>query len=49
MSIFIPCLNGYEATKEILRVTKRLRLNVVTRIVIEDGVRGCGSGESKLY
>jgi len=39
-SIFIPCLNPKEAKKEIHRTTKRLRLKTVTKVVIEDGVRG---------
>jgi hypothetical protein len=39
-SFFIPCLNPPEALKEILRVTKRLKLHVVTKVVIEDGVQG---------
>jgi len=39
-SFFIPCLNPKEAKKEIQRTTKRLRLKTVTKVVIEDGVRG---------
>lgn len=39
-SFFIPCLNPAEALKEILKYTKRLKLTVITKVVIEDGVRG---------
>jgi hypothetical protein len=39
-SFFIPCLNPTEALKEILKNTKRLKLDVVTKVVIEGGVRG---------
>jgi len=39
-SFFIPCLNPPVAKKEILTTTKRLKLDVLTRSVIEDGVRG---------
>lgn len=39
-SFFIPCLNPPEALKEILRVTKRLKLHVTTKVVIEGKVQG---------
>ena len=39
-SIFIPCLHPAGARKEILTVTKRLNLDVVTKTVIEEGVQG---------
>jgi len=39
-TFFIPCLNPKEAKKDIHRTTKRLRLKTVTKVVIEDGVRG---------
>lgn len=39
-SFFVPCLNPDEALEEIKRITKRLRLEVVCRIVVEDGIRG---------
>jgi hypothetical protein len=39
-SFFIPCLYPSEAKKEVLTTTKRLKLDVLTRSVIEDGVRG---------
>lgn len=39
-SFFIPCLNPREAKKEILCTTNRLKLKVLTKVVIEEGVRG---------
>jgi hypothetical protein len=39
-SFFIPCLNPASAKAELLPVLKRLKYNVVTKVVIEDGVRG---------
>lgn len=39
-SFFIPCLNPKEAVPEILQVTNRLRYKILTKSVIEDGVRG---------
>jgi hypothetical protein len=39
-SIFIPCLDDSSAKKEVLRVTKRLKIEVLIKTVIEDGVRG---------
>ena len=42
-SIFIPCLNPSSAKKDVLRVTKRLKINVVFKVVVEEGVRGLRS------
>lgn len=39
-SFFVPCLDTEAALKEIKRNTKRLKYNVVSKIVIEDNVRG---------
>jgi hypothetical protein len=39
-SFFIPCLDPSEAKKEIALTTQRLRDNTVTKVVIEDGIRG---------
>lgn len=39
-SIFIPCLDSDIAKKEVLRVTKRLKIEVVMKVVIEEGVKG---------
>jgi hypothetical protein len=39
-SIFIPCLNPIAAKAEIKPVLKRLKIEVLTRTVIEEGIRG---------
>jgi hypothetical protein len=39
-SIFIPCLHPSRARTQVLAVTKRLRIKVLTKVVIEDGIRG---------
>jgi hypothetical protein len=39
-SIFIPCLNPKRAKAQILVVTTRLRIKILTKVVIEDGIRG---------
>lgn len=39
-SFFIPCLDSGEAKKILLAETKRLKYKVVTKVTIEDGVRG---------
>lgn len=38
--MFIPCLDPSQAKKDILRVTDRLKIDVLLKIVIEDGVQG---------
>lgn len=39
-SFFVPCLDTEAAIKEIKRITKRLKYDVLIKIVIEDNVRG---------
>jgi hypothetical protein len=39
-SFFVPCLNPKQARKEITVVVKRLKYQVVTKAVIEDGIKG---------
>jgi hypothetical protein len=39
-SFFIPCLNPRKSRKYILETVHRLKYKVVTKVVIEDGVRG---------
>jgi len=39
-SFFVPCINPTEAREEIQRVTKRLKIATVTKVVVEDGVKG---------
>jgi len=39
-SIFVPCLNPRGALEEIMSTMKRVKVKVVTKVVIHDGVRG---------
>jgi len=39
-SFFIPCLDPERARRELFVTTKRLKLKVITKVVIEDGVQG---------
>ena len=39
-SFFIPCLDCKEAKTEILCTTNRLKMKVLTKVVIEEGIRG---------
>lgn len=39
-SFFVPCLDTEAAVREIKRITKRLKYDVLTKVVIEDNVRG---------
>jgi len=39
-SFFIPCLKPSDAKQILLAETKRLKYKVITKITIEDGVRG---------
>jgi len=39
-SIFIPCLDPRRAKAQVIVVTKRLKLKVLTKVVLEDGIRG---------
>jgi hypothetical protein len=39
-SIFVPCIDHKAAFAEVHRVTKRLKIPVVTKVVIEEGVKG---------
>lgn len=39
-SIFIPCLDVRRARAQVVVVTKRLKLKVLIKVVIEDGIRG---------
>lgn len=40
MSIFIPCLHPPRARAQLIEVTKRLRIKVLIKVVLVDGVRG---------
>ena len=39
-SFFVPCITEALAREEIRKVTKRLKMDVITKIVIEDGIKG---------
>jgi hypothetical protein len=39
-SFFIPCIDHKTARKVLKSVTKRLQINIVTKVVIQDGIKG---------
>lgn len=39
-SFFVPCIDDIAARQQLARVTKRLGLNVVSKVVIQDGIKG---------
>jgi len=39
-SFFVPCIDTAAARAEIGRIMKRLRMEVVTKVVVEDGIKG---------
>jgi hypothetical protein len=39
-SFFVPCIDVEEAKYEVLRVTGRLEIDVIMKVVVEDGVKG---------
>lgn len=39
-SFFVPCIDTKAAKQEVLTVTRRLRIPIVTRVVVEDGIKG---------
>jgi hypothetical protein len=39
-SIFLPCLSAKRAKAQLLVVTNRLRLKVLVKVIIIDGIRG---------
>lgn len=39
-AIFIPCLDPRAAKAQLLVVTKRLRLKVLIKVTVQDGIRG---------
>ena len=40
MSIFIPCLDVVRAKEQVIVVTKRLNIKILTKVVIHEGIRG---------
>jgi hypothetical protein len=39
-SFFLPCLDPVRAKRELLCTTNRLRIKVLTKVVIVEGIRG---------
>ena len=39
-SFFVPCIDDKAARKEVTAICKRLKISVVTKITIEDGIKG---------
>lgn len=39
-SFFVPCLRPVQAKRTVLATTKRLKMQVLVKVVIEEGVRG---------
>jgi hypothetical protein len=39
-SFFIPCLDTQAAEDELLRVTKRLKMEVFMKVSVEEGIKG---------
>lgn len=39
-SFFIPCLDPVRAKRELLETTDRLRIKVLTKVVIVEGIKG---------
>ena len=39
-SVFIPCIDENEARAALGQVTRRLRVNIATKVVVQDGIKG---------
>lgn len=39
-SFFVPCIDEEKARKTLGQVTRRLRIRTVSKVVVEDGVKG---------
>ena len=39
-SFFVPCIDAEAARQTLANVTRRLRIKTLTKIVVEDGVKG---------
>ena len=39
-SFFVPCIDHRAARREIRTVTKRLKMDIVTKVIILDGIKG---------
>lgn len=39
-SFFVPCINEKEARRTLAKVARRLRMDVISKVVVEEGVKG---------
>ena len=39
-SFFVPCIDSDAARAEVERTTRRLKLRVLTRVEVQDGIKG---------
>lgn len=39
-SFFVPCINHRAAEEELKRVARRLRINILTKLIVQDGIKG---------
>ena len=39
-SFFVPCIDEEEARETLAEVTRRLRIRTVSKVVVEDGIKG---------
>jgi len=39
-SFFVPCIDSSEAKKDIRAIAKRLKMEILMKVVIEDGIKG---------
>jgi hypothetical protein len=39
-SFFVPCIDEKAAREELNRVAKRLKMSIVTKVVLLDGIKG---------
>ena len=39
-SFFVPCIDVVAAREEIGQVTRRLKIEIITKVVVKDGIKG---------
>jgi hypothetical protein len=39
-SFFVPCIDEKTAREELNRVAKRLKMDIVTKVILLDGIKG---------
>jgi hypothetical protein len=39
-SFFVPCIDEKAAREELNRVSKRLKMDIVTKVILLDGIKG---------